>query len=95
MKFSLIPRREAKISFLQSDKFARIYYHLLLTAYADFGFVDNDQYYGTVNSLENELLIGYGVGIDFITYYDIVIRLEYSFNRMSESGLFLHFRASI
>lgn len=94
-KFSLIPRQETRIRFLSNDKFARIYYQLLLTAFADLGYVDNNQYYGTFNSMENELLIGYGIGLDFITYYDVVIRLEYSLNRMGETGFYLHFRASI
>jgi hypothetical protein len=95
IKFSLIPRKEARIGFIKNDKFARIYYHLLITAFADLGYVDNNQSYGTSNTLENELLIGYGLGLDFITYYDVVIRLEYSINRMGETGFYLHFRASI
>jgi hypothetical protein len=30
------------------------------------------------------------VGLDFITYYDLVLRFEYSFNKMKESGFFIH-----
>jgi hypothetical protein len=31
-----------------------------------------------------------GVGLDIISIYDIVIRLEYSFNHLRESGFFVH-----
>ena len=43
------------------------------------------------NELENELMFGYGAGIDLVTYYDWVFRLEYSRNLLEENGLFLHF----
>ena len=41
----------------------------------------------------NEFLYGYGLGIDFVTYYDIVFRVEFSANKFGETGLFLHFNA--
>jgi len=40
-------------------------------------------------------MIGFGAGIDFVTYYDKVLRVEYSINRMGEKGLFIHFMTSI
>jgi hypothetical protein len=40
-------------------------------------------------------LIGYGLGLDFTTYYDIVIRVEAAVNRMSQPGIYVHFIASI
>jgi hypothetical protein len=47
------------------------------------------------NSLADELQFGYGIGLDFVTYYDIVLRSEYSFNKFGEHGFFLHFVAPI
>jgi len=43
------------------------------------------------NSLENKLLNGFGLGLDFVTYYDFVLRMEYSFNNLGKSGLYFHF----
>jgi len=43
------------------------------------------------NNLENKLLNGFGFGVDFVTYYDFVMRVEYSFNNLGKSGLFFHF----
>ncbi len=40
--------------------------------------------------LNNKALYTYGAGLDVVTFYDIVIKLEYSFNQLKQSGLFLH-----
>jgi len=96
LKFALLPRRDMNIDFLKSEKFSKVHYAFYLNAFFDMGFVDN--FYPDPdhnNQLENSLLIGYGIGLDFVTYYDLVFRFEYSFNRMNEHGFFLHFMAPI
>ena len=40
--------------------------------------------------LNNRVLGTYGVGIDILTFYDVVLKLEYSFNQFGEKGLFVH-----
>ena len=96
LKFTLFRKEQSDLKVLRSDKFARTYFAFYINAYVDFGYADNRQFYGDhTNTLENELLIGYGVGLDFVTYYDIVIRFETSFNRMGEPGFYLHFRAPV
>lgn len=42
------------------------------------------------NRLSNRFLYSGGVGIDFLFFYDVLFRLEYSINRFGENGLFLH-----
>jgi outer membrane protein assembly factor BamA len=39
--------------------------------------------------LNNKFLYTGGFGLDIVTFYDIVIKLEYSFNQLGEKGLFL------
>lgn len=39
--------------------------------------------------LNNKFLYTGGFGLDIVTLYDIVIKLEYSFNQLGEKGLFL------
>jgi hypothetical protein len=36
------------------------------------------------------MLYSGGLGIDIITFYDVVIKLEWSFNQLGQNGLFLH-----
>ncbi|MBM3416094.1 MAG: hypothetical protein FJY20_06530 [Bacteroidetes bacterium] len=42
------------------------------------------------NELSNQMLYSGGLGIDIITLYDVVIRLDWSFNQLGQNGLFLH-----
>lgn len=42
------------------------------------------------NRLLNRMLYSGGFGIDIITFYDIIFKLEWSFNQLGENGLFLH-----
>jgi outer membrane protein assembly factor BamA len=96
IKFALVPRQVREIGMLRSVKFSKIHYALYLNAYTDLGYARNDDpSIKEGNDLQNQLLAGYGFGLDFVSYYDIVIRLEYSFNQMGENGIFLHFRAPI
>jgi hypothetical protein len=67
-----------------------------MNLFTDIGFVNNAYTQpGLNNTFENKLLLGYGVGLDFVTYYDIVIRLELSTNIEQETGFFIHFQAPI
>lgn len=42
--------------------------------------------------LNNRLIYTGGLGLDILSFYDIVLKLEYSFNQFGQSGLFLHNR---
>lgn len=55
----------------------------------DLGYANNP-FYAAGNDLPNQLLWGYGLGINFIVYYDKVFNLEVSRNRLGETGFYLH-----
>jgi hypothetical protein len=96
LKFSLLPQHVKKLNFLRSVKFNTIPYALYLNLFVDLGYTYNESTISNkLNSLQNTLLIGYGAGLDFTTYYDIVIRLDLSMNRMGIPGVYLHFVAPI
>jgi len=63
-------------------------FRFVAKTYGNMGYVHNPQP-GT-NLLSNKMLYSGGFGLDIITFYDIVIKLEYSFNQLGENGLFLH-----
>lgn len=42
------------------------------------------------NSLSNKMLYSGGLGIDILLFYDVTIKLEWSFNSIGQNGLFLH-----
>jgi len=56
--------------------------------YADLGYEYNKKEFAS--NLNNRLLYTGGFGIDILTFYDVNLRLEYSFNQLNQKGLFLH-----
>lgn len=56
--------------------------------YGDLGYSYNPN--GNKSILNNKLLRTWGAGIDILTFYDIVIKLEYSYNQLGKSDLFIH-----
>ncbi len=79
---------------LPLNKFNTFHYAFYANIYGDAGYADDHMYAGA-NPLANTFLYGYGVGIDYVTYYDIILRLECSVNKMKEIGFFVHFNAGI
>lgn len=63
-----------------------------LKGYADLGYVKNYENYPSNSLFTNQLLYGYGIGIDLFTIYDLLFRWEYSFNKIGEHGLVLGLR---
>ena len=93
-KFAIIKDKTGEISFIKTDKFRKYHYSIFLNLFADAGYVVDDLY-GSVNNMSNALQIGSGVGIDFLTYYDMILRLEFSVNKYGENGLYIHFEKPI
>jgi outer membrane protein assembly factor BamA len=79
-------------------RFSKIPLKIFLKSYVDMGYVwDNRTTVYALGNVHfaNTYLPGGGVGLDFVTYYDFVLRVEYSVNRDLHSGLFINFKATI
>ncbi len=63
--------------------------------FADLGYVSNNFTAPTNKALTNTLLPGYGAGIDFVTYYDIVFRIEYGRNKQNNGGFYFYLLSDI
>jgi len=94
LKFILVPEQVFTIRPLPFSKFNKIPFAFYLNAFVDLGYARDRQFQST-NPLANEWLPGAGIGLDYVTYYDLVLRMEYSFNKFGEHGFFLHFTAPI
>jgi outer membrane protein assembly factor BamA len=66
-----------------------------LKIYSDAGYVRDNNHNPYNNFLSNRLLVGGGIGIDIVTYYDLVGRIEYSANQLGKTGIFLHLKAGL
>ena len=93
-KFEIIPMKTHRIKWIKSEKFGKLFYALYANLFFDAGYAHDTQSYYT-NPLGNQLLWSTGLGVDFVTFYDIVIRLEYSINKQKETGLYVGLVAPI
>jgi outer membrane protein assembly factor BamA len=93
LKLELIPQTNLNLNFLQSKKFSKAHYALYVNLFMDTGYVDSNT--NVTSCLSNQFLYSGGVGIDFVTYYDKVLRIEYSMNKFGEHGIFFHLGAPI
>lgn len=76
-------------TFLKSESHSHIPFTIFAKAYSDFGYSRNKIF--NQNNLTNKILYSAGLGIDILSFYDFVIRIDYSFNQMGERGFFFHF----
>ncbi|PJJ74949.1 surface antigen-like protein [Thermoflavifilum aggregans] len=75
------------------EKFAHVPLAVYVKCFGDVGY-GYDPYH-EVSHLSNRWLFTEGVGIDFVTFYDIRLRVEYSFNQFGQNGLFLHTKSEL
>ena len=65
----------------------------------DQGYVQNNLPENSLTStnpiLSNRYIYSYGAGLDIVTYYDAVLRLEYSVNALNEGGFFINVKSGI
>ncbi len=87
--------KEQKIRSIPIPQFQTIPIAVYLKTFFDSGYVDNELSDPENKPLSNRYLFGGGAGLDIVTYYDLVLRLEYSFNDRGNSGFFVNIRAGI
>ena len=90
LKYALIEQTDFKVPYLKMKQFNKAHYSLYLSIFSDMGYV-SDKQAAQYNTLSNLLLWSNGISIDYVTYYDKLLRIEFSSNHLGEKGVFLHF----
>ena len=90
LKYELVPQQKLDVPYLKMEQFKKTYYSIYFSIFADMGTVIDSQYQND-NELNNIFLMSQGISLDFITYYDKLLRLEYSRNHLNQWGVFIHF----
>lgn len=75
----------------QSKTHDRIPIRFFLKAYGDLGYGYSKTPHVS-NTLNNTLLRTWGFGMDIVSIYDFVFKIEYSFNQLGRDGLYLQTR---
>jgi hypothetical protein len=73
---------------LKSKTHDKIPFRVFLKAFGDLGYSYTPNY--GISRLNNKLLRTFGFGIDIVTFYDVVLRFEYSYNQLGDNSLFFH-----
>ncbi len=94
VKLALLRGKEINLPLIKNPSFGRVPIDIFLGTHVDLAYTEDDLY-SFRNPLDRQWLVGYGLGLDFVTYYDKVFRVEYSWNRFGQSGLYLHFKKAI
>lgn len=89
MKFQVVKPSSYTIPFIRMTQFNKIHYAVYVNLFADAGYVNND-FPNPTNTMVNTWQFSAGAGIDLVTYYDQVFRIDYAINRYGERGFFLH-----
>lgn len=95
LKFALLPERNMRISFIPTEKFSLVHYAAYLTWFGDAGYVVKNEPVDHRNQLPGTWLLGSGFGLDLVTYYDKVMRIEVAMNRKGEAGIYVHLIAGL
>jgi len=100
IRFNWLRYRQFDLDFFPLDRFpqfSRVHVSSFVGAFVDLGQVWQPaaQALAEGNLLVNRWQASAGLGWDWVTYYDKVLRLEWSVNRFGQSGFFLHFVSPI
>ncbi len=92
LKYQLVkPRiKKARKEKHKDSQFRNVPYAFYLNTFSDVAYVA-EKFYGDYNPYNNRLLYSWGVGLDFITYYDLVLRFEYAFTIIGTHGFYFGF----
>ena len=96
LNFEILKPVTKHLPYIKNERFGKIHLELYLNVFFDFAYTwDVVIPQGFETKIANKWIYGTGFGIDFVTYYDKVLRLEYGFNGLGESGFFVHLVAPI
>ena len=103
LKYNLVKPHVQYLKFTGTEKFDKFHYAAYFNIFADIGEVfspvPNEEQITLISNtskpLNYKLLRGIGVGLDLVTYYDKVLRLEYTVNHFGQGGFFIHFESSL
>lgn len=79
------------IKFLRTKQFNRVPMQAYITGFVDAGYFGEFKNNLSENTYNDEILTGYGIGLDLSSYYDRVIRFETSYNVLLGLGFYVHF----
>jgi len=95
LRFQLLDTKKDMAHKMKIDQFNDFKLAMYLKLFCDMGWVTNYPNYEVNNRLTDTYLYSIGTGLDFKTMYDLIFRLEYSYNSEREFNFAINLRADI
>lgn len=83
-----------KLKLIPIQQFQTIPLSMYLTSFVDMGYVRDTNFRDFSNRFTNRLIYSWGAGVDFVTFYDFIIRLNYAVNSAKEGAFFFRISSS-
>jgi hypothetical protein len=93
LRFNLFNKEFSVSKFMPIRQFSTIPLAAYLTLNIDHGYIANYQGYDQNTLFTNKYIAGGGLGVDIVTFYDFVLRWEYSINIDGQASLYLNIGA--
>ena len=90
VKYALLHRRILHLDWIPYRRFQDLPVGLYLSAFGEMAYARDDSYAAQDPFLLDQLLRGYGVGLNLIGFYDMLLRIEYSRNHLGGQGVYFH-----
>lgn len=94
LKLRLLETRKNYASIIPVEQFQTIPISIYLSTFIDYGYVIDNSFNPNNQLLSNTSIYGYGLGLNIVSFYDSVLRIELSKNDLNETGLFFHLDAA-
>jgi outer membrane protein assembly factor BamA len=97
LKLNIIKPFSFQMNFIPSPKFSKAFLAVYLNLFADYGYVWTEKAWAEENhnTLSNSNLYSFGLGLDIVSYYDKVLRIDFAYNSLKEYGFFINFKAAL
>lgn len=89
-KYAIVPKQILHFSGIPYPRFRDVQFGLYLSTFLDVAYLRDDAFNGADQTFHNQVLTGYGVGLNLIGFYDMLLRLEYARNHLNQGGIYFH-----
>ncbi len=91
VKYEILPYKIIRLGFLPLTQFNKIHISSYLSLFFNAGYVHDyyTDYKFYSNNLVDKPLYSGGIGIDLVTYYDKMLRIDFASNNIGDSGVFI------
>lgn len=95
LKYAILPYQNFYWQWIPIESFRNLAFGCYLSAFVDLGYASDQSINNHDTYLKEKLLHGYGVGLNLIGIYDMLLRVECTRNHLGQSGIYLHGTLSI